>query len=417
MRYVELFEYSRDVTAQKLGTALLQKFRKEPPQWQARVTGAATDIDDQALDYLLELIEKADPTKHKQYVPWIIRMYVNTPHMKFEDAVSKVSEPLNKFFKLVSKKQIPAPNNDIGRIKDLAQLVQVVDQYPDVVDQPKDVDRGKAKPYYEDGDMRIIIPQDTTAACYYGQGTKWCTAAANNNMFDRYNKSGEMYIIMPKKPAYVGEKFQFHFPSKQFMNEKDQRVNLRELRARFPQLADIFAQQAAESGVIALDKNMDDVTAQLPVILPAFRDRLRAMIGADGKRFAREIAHEIAATNRIFRGLQDEVWEMAEIFIEEDIMPKASWIMHMVQDQGIEIVNDEDTLYDSLGDIVVDTRIDSDLWIYITEILEELEDTEEGEFDCAMTIDGEVTSMLIKLIPNAFQEAVAAVKRSGGTTQ
>ena len=291
MRYVELFEYDRGITLAMMGPGLLKKFRKEPPQWQARVTGAATDYDDQALQYLLELIERADPTKNKQYIPWIIRMYVNTPNLKFEDAVSKVTEPLKKFFKLVSKKQIPQPNNDIGRIKDLAQLVQLVDQYPDVVDQPKDVNRGQAKPYYEDQDLRIIIPQDQTAACYYGQGTKWCTAAQQNNMFDRYNKSGEMYIIVPKKPAYVGEKFQFHFPSKQFMNEKDQRVNLRELRARFPQLADVFAKQAAESGVIALDKNMDDVTAQLPTILPAFRDRLRALIRADSRRLSREIAH------------------------------------------------------------------------------------------------------------------------------
>lgn len=417
MRYTELFEYDRGITAQKLGAPLLKKFRTEPPQWQQRIVGDQFTDDPTVVQYLLGRVELADPTKNKQYVPWIIRNYVNNPSLKFEDATSRVTEPLQKFFKLVSKKQIPAPNNDIGRIKDLAQLVQLVDQYPDVVDQPKDVNRGKAKPYYEDGDLRIIVPQDQTAACYYGQGTKWCTAAQQNNMFDRYNKSGEMYIIMPKKPAYPGEKYQFHFESKQFMNEKDHRVNLRELRARFPQLADVFAKQAAESGVIALDKNMDNVTAQLPVILPLFRDTLRSLIRADGRRLSREIAHEIAATNKIFRGLQDEVLDMAEIFIEEDILPKASWIMHMVEDLGIEIVNDEDQLYDALGDVVVDTRMDSELWVYITEVLEELEDLEEGEFDCAMTIDGEVTSMLIKLIPNAFQEAVNAVKRSGGTQQ
>ena len=104
-----LREYNRDITAQKLGAALLQKFRKEPKQWQERVTGAVTDYDDHALQYLLELVEKADPTKNKQYVPWIIRTYVNAPHMRFEDAITKVTEPLTKFYKLVQKKQIPAP--------------------------------------------------------------------------------------------------------------------------------------------------------------------------------------------------------------------------------------------------------------------------------------------------------------------
>ena len=411
-----IVEYSREVTAQKLGASLLAKFRKEPKQWQERVTGAATDYDDHALQYLLELVEKADPTKNKQYVPWIIRNYVNNPSLKFEDAVSKVGEPLLKFYKLVNKKQIPTPNNDIGRIKDLAQLVQVVDQYPDVEDKPKDVNRGQAKPYYDDQDIRVIIPEDETAACYYGQGTKWCTAAQNNNMFNRYNESGEMYIILPKKPEYPGEKYQFHFQSKQFMDEKDHRVNLRELRTRFPQLADIFAKQAEENGIIALDKNMDNVTEQLPTILPLFRNHLRTLIQRDSRRVAREIMGEVAAVSKLFKDFKDEVWEMAEIMMEEDVTPKATAIMYMISDLGIEVINDEDQLYDHLGELVSEIRVKSDLWIYITEMLEDMED-EEGQFDCAMAIDGEVTSMLINLIPSAFQEAVNAVKRSSGTQQ
>lgn len=411
-----LREYSRDVTAQKLGAPLLQKFNKEPPQWQSRIIDTMGVEPQQVIHHLLGRIELADPTKNKQYVPWIIRNYINNPSLRFEDAVSKVTEPLTKFFKLVNKKQIPAPNNDIGRIKDLATLVQTVDQFPDVVNQPKDVNRGQAKPYYEDGDMRIIIPQDTTAACYYGQGTKWCTAAANNNMFDRYNKAGEMYIIMPKKPSYPGEKYQFHFSSKQFMNEKDQRVNLKELRARYPQLADIFAQQAVEYGIMSLDKNMDDIQSRLGEILPVFRDTLRTLISRDGRRVAHEIAGEVAAVNKTFRGLKDEVQEMAEIMMEEDVAPKARAVMNMVMSMGIEIVNDEDQLYDHITDLAADIRSESDLWIYVTEILTDIED-EEGEFDCAMSIDGEISSCLIKLIPDAFREAVESVKRTTGIQQ
>ena len=416
MRYTEIInEYSRDVTVQKMGTALLQKFRKEPVQWQSRVTGAVTDYDDHALQYLLELIENADPTKNKQYVPWIIRMYVNTPSLKFEDAVSKVNEPLKKFFKLVSKKQIPAPNNDIGRIKDLAALVQTVDQYPDVVDQPKDVDRGQSKAYYEDNQIRVVVPQDETAACYYGQGTKWCTAAQNNNMFDRYNQDGEMYIILPKQPAYPGEKYQLHFSTKQFMNEKDQRTSLIELRSRFPQLADIFAKQATEFNILALRKDITDLTATMQQALPVFRSTLTAMIDRESKAKAKEIFVELGRAVRVLKNME-EIWELAEDMFDEGGLSKslANMAANIIADNP-DVANDEDQLFDLISNDITDIVRDTELWTYCIELLEELED-EEAEFDVAMTIQGELNSMLQKLIPEAFARAIDTVNRTGSTT-
>jgi hypothetical protein len=412
MRYAELFEYSRDVTAQKLGTALLQKFRKEPPQWQARVTGAVTDYDDHALQYLLELIEKADPTKNKQYVPWIIRMYVNTPSLKFEDAISKVSEPLKKFFQLVNKKQIPAPNNDIGRIKDLATLVQTVDQYPDVEDQPKDVDRGQAKAYYEDNQIRVIVPQDETAACYYGQGTRWCTAAQNNNMFDRYNKDGEMYIILPKKPAYPGEKYQLHFASKQFMDEQDHRANLTELRARYPQLADVFAKQATEFNILALRKDITDLNATMQQALPVFRGALKSMIDRESKAVAKGIFVEIGHAVRALKGLE-EIWELAEDMFDEGGLSKslANMATNIIANDP-DAASNEDQLYDLISNDITEIVRDTELWIYCVEILEDLLD-DESEFEVAMTIEGELNSMLQRLIPEAFSQAIEEVKRLG----
>ena len=401
-----LREYSREITAQKLGASLLQKFRKEPPQWQARVTGAVTDYDDRALQYLLELIEKADPTKNKQYVPWIIRNYVNNPSLRFEDAITKVTSPLLKFYKLVNKKQIPAPHNDIGRIKDLAQLVQVVDQFPDVED--KVIDKGQAKPYYEDADIRVIIPQDETAACYYGQGTKWCTAAQNNNMFDRYNKSGEMYIIMPKKPAHPGEKYQFHFPTKQFMDEKDHRVNLAELRNRWPQLAEIFAKQAEENNILALDKDITDLPSMMGNAMPIFANTLKTLISRDSRRVVFEITKELGAVVKAFRGM-DEILELTEDLFDDKTNDLVSMSANILRNDP-DAASDEDQLHEMISNDITDIVRDTELWNYCVEMLEELED-EEAEFDVAMTIEGELNAMLQKLIPAAFGEAIKAVKR------
>lgn len=404
-----LREYSRDVTAQKLGQPLLAKFRKEPPQWQQRVVGDQFTDDQTVLQYLLGLIEKSDPTKNKQYVPWIIRNYVNNSSLKFEDATTKVTEPLLKFYKLVNKKQIPAPNNDIGRIKDLAQLVQLVDQFPDVEEKAKDANRGQAKEVYRDQDIRIIMPEDTTAACYYGQGTKWCTAAANNNMFDRYNKEGPMYIIIPTKPAYAGEKYQLHFPTRQFMDEKDQRVNMAALRQRFPQLADVFEQQANEFNILALRKDITDLNATLQQAVPLFAQTLTAIINREAKAKAREIYVELTRAVKIFKGME-ELWELAEDMFDTHTNDLVRVAANIVRNDP-DAVNDDDILYDELANELTEVVRDTELWNYAVEILEDLEEA-EAEFDVAMTIEGELNSLMQKAIPEAFGEAVNAVLRS-----
>jgi hypothetical protein len=414
MRLFELFtntstllEYSRDVTAQKLGAGLLAKFQKEPPQWQQRIVNAGAE-DQVVLDHLLGRIELADPTKNKQYVPWIIRNYVNNPSLKFEDAITKVTEPLQKFFKLVNKKQIPAPNNDIGRIKDLAGLVQVVDQHPDVVDEPKDVDRGQAKPYYQDADIRVLIPEDQTAACYYGQGTKWCTAGKENNMFNRYNKEGEMYIILPKKPSYAGEKYQFHFQTKQFMNEKDHRVNLTELRNRYPQLATIFARQAKENHILALDPEITDLPALMIRAMPVFGESLRHLLEQNRTTLAKEIFKEMGRAVKFFNGME-EIYELAEdMMSKRGINDLTRSIVQLIQ-EAPELVNDDDALYDEISGPITDFVRGREIWFYIQEVLEDIED-EEAEFECAMTIEGELSALLQKLIPQAFADAVETVK-------
>jgi hypothetical protein len=102
--------------------------------------------------------------------------------------------------------------------------------------------RGQSKTLLDNDVARVIVPEDEEAACYYGQGTRWCTAATRgNNMFNHYNNTGKMYIILPKKPKHDGEKYQLHFYSEQFMNEDDEPVDLQWLLVkRFPELLEPF---------------------------------------------------------------------------------------------------------------------------------------------------------------------------------
>ena len=410
MRYTEIInEYSRDITAQKMGAALLQKFRKEPPQWQARVTGAVTDYDDRALDYLLELVERADPTKNKQYVPWIVRMYVNTPNLKFEDAVSKVSEPLKKFFQLVTKKQIPAPNNDIGRIKDLAGLVQTVDQYPDVVDQPKEADRGDAKELYRDAEVRVVQPQDVTAACYYGQGTKWCTAGKENNMFDRYAKDGPMYIVMLAKPAHPGEKYQFHFETKQFMDEKDRQTDVGELLDRYPQLRDFFRPMAEKSNAFTFLYSGQQIAQVTDQLSKELQRKIYTEISQRAEFMANNLTKEVFRSNSDVKEFMDSE-ELAEMLYDELDNPRELARTIAFNTTASDWM-DPDRLYDQVFNLVGEWIHKTEAWEYMDEVLTEID--EDLMMDAGMALEGDlcqsITDIIKEIMPPMLKAALDAV--------
>lgn len=213
MRAAEfLIEYKREITAQKLGPALHDKMLKDPTVQRSVGNTLVRNIDPEKLiQFALEQVEQTDPSPNKQYVQWILRTYVKDANSWFEDVLSTLSDYLNKFYKLNIKKKIPSPRNDINRYESFADFMGVIDEYPDPDAVPLK-DKGEAYALYEDEDWRIIVPVNKAAACYYGQGTRWCTAATKGeNRFDYYNRSAPLLIALPKNPKYAGEKYQFQF--------------------------------------------------------------------------------------------------------------------------------------------------------------------------------------------------------------
>ena len=76
---------------------------------------------------------------------------------------------------------------------------------------------------YEDENWFVIIPKSMDASCYWGNGTEWCTATRNeeNNQFKHYSDEGPLYININKQTK---EKYQFHFETHSFMNQKDEGI-------------------------------------------------------------------------------------------------------------------------------------------------------------------------------------------------
>jgi hypothetical protein len=196
-------------------------------------------------------------------MPWLARTYIKGETF-FEDVLSQVREYLEKFHTLNQRRKIPAGRNDILRYSNFGDFMSVMDEYPDP-EAAELKDKGQAEEIYQDQQVRVIIPYDQAAACYYGQGARWCTAATKGrNLFNDYAENTPLLIVIPQQPQYPGEKYQLWFDysidnlpvynddeynevffhqgedyiinneqTGQFMNEKDQPVSLKSLKARF----------------------------------------------------------------------------------------------------------------------------------------------------------------------------------------
>jgi hypothetical protein len=61
-----------------------------------------------------------------------------------------------------------------------------------------------------------------------GSGTRWCTAGKECQMFDQHTKQGPLYVWIDKHYKLrkgKSKKYQFHFETGQFMDEKDNRID------------------------------------------------------------------------------------------------------------------------------------------------------------------------------------------------
>ena len=113
------------------------------------------------------------------------------------------------------------------------------------------------------------------AACFYGgyylepsKGeTRWCTSSPGLNWFDRYIKDGPLYVVIPsnhtgkkgEKSGLPAERYQFHFPSNQFMDVHDHSVNLVELlNGPMKDLKQIFKPEFAKGLTVGGEKLVID---------------------------------------------------------------------------------------------------------------------------------------------------------------
>jgi hypothetical protein len=222
---------------------------------QADPTTRLNNVDPETAD-----TKELEKIKAGKYVNWIIKNYL-TPITErqpgdsgydrevkqvketFMEDLYKVTEDLQKFDRFKSRIK---GEKDINKLTP-SQLYDAVKEFDLTLATTTKAERKSAPVHpgaelmFDGENWRVIKIEnkgDTVkeAACLYGgnnKETRWCTSAPGASWFDRYIKDGPLYVIFnpndPKIAPETGlpvERYQFHFPSNQFMDKDDRSVDL-----------------------------------------------------------------------------------------------------------------------------------------------------------------------------------------------
>ena len=245
---------------------ILKKTYTQPKKKGEKVKPAKMSLEQ------LNKMVMTDPTTRRdgdnikkagKYVNWIIKQFLQiepnieasygTPQFKkefkektdlfFED-LYKTSDDLIKFDRF--KSQIDDELRDINKLT-IDSLFNAVKHFSLEKASTTKAERKEMKVHpgaelvYSGSKYDVYMIEDQgdlgkEAACFYGgqnKETRWCTSAPGLSYFNTYIKQGPLYVLVDRTDTEVGEisglpkhRYQFHFPSNQFMNTDDRQINL-----------------------------------------------------------------------------------------------------------------------------------------------------------------------------------------------
>lgn len=211
-------------------------------------------------------IESATPNelakvKAGSYVQWLVKNYL-TPKTEraygdagyekevkqvkdtFMEDLYKVTDDLKKFERF--KNKLPKELRDINKLTP-DQLYDAVKDFDLTMATTTKAERKSAEVHpgaklvFDGDNWRVVEIKDKgivgkEAACFYGgnnQETRWCTSAPGASWFDRYIKDGPLYVVYDPNDTDISpmtglpkNRYQFHFPSNQFMDKDDRQQDL-----------------------------------------------------------------------------------------------------------------------------------------------------------------------------------------------
>lgn len=244
-------------------------------------------------------IESASPEdlakiKAGSYVQWLVKNYLmpkteiaqgeygydrelKAAKDTFMEDIYKVTDDLKKFERF--KSRLPKEQRDINKLTpDL--LYDAVKDFNLTMASTTKSERKTAEVHpggklvFDGPTWRVIEIKDKgavgkEAACFYGGNnieTRWCTSGPGLTWFERYIKSGPLYVIFNPNDTDVALgtglpkiRYQFHFPDNQFMDKNDHQQDLvKLLNGPMKELRDFFKPEFAKGLTVGGEKLIID---------------------------------------------------------------------------------------------------------------------------------------------------------------
>ena len=87
---------------------------------------------------------------------------------------------------------------DLNQYKNLDQLFDTLQELGQTARRTVEIS-DEVEKVYEDNRSVVVVPKTHKSSCYYGAGTKWCTASKDTEShFSTYKSGGELYYIIDK---------------------------------------------------------------------------------------------------------------------------------------------------------------------------------------------------------------------------
>ena len=159
-----------------------------------RISGESPQIEKIYYDEIVPGSASINPN-HK-YLDWITKNWSPTD-VEGDEITHNLKEILLAVSKFDTQNQ-RLKIKDLNQYKNIDQLFDTLQKLGQTarrtVEISDEVDR-----IYEDNRFVVVVPKTHKSSCYYGAGTKWCTASKDTDShFSNYKTNGELYYIIDK---------------------------------------------------------------------------------------------------------------------------------------------------------------------------------------------------------------------------
>ena len=192
-------------------------------------------------------LEKITKDVAPKYLDWVGKVI---DEINFDETFSKLVPTVKRFQNISTN----LPQTDINQYKSFDELYNAITSYDSRIRREvKQVKGGNV--VYDDGVYFVVNPLNYESSCYYGKGTKWCTAAETDSHFKRYNEDGKLFYIIDRTKASNDPNYKIALLKKfdgdiTFWDAKDDKINNSE---------NVFGKKKYDEIIMSVDQFLGEV--------------------------------------------------------------------------------------------------------------------------------------------------------------